>query len=462
MKNSDVIVSNENIRKAVRRLQVVARDESVLQIAAGMDSQNKPALTAASISSDESVQLILYVSTEKNPEEEKDFGVSVRGVDFCSMTDSILGVDNQGPVSFSPKGNSIFIKNSASSIKIDLVNRQLKVASMNQEHIKFIGIVGREDLLRLVKKAGKYGKAADKVELQNVVWHVNSSEQPANPDDKSLFLGDLTVTSCSNAAIGHGKIPTVLMKMGKWDDAVKAYAEQHKEEGTGFDFAVASSCIDYIANILTLTDMEKIQLCVDDKYLHVLFDDSAMLSVRLASKFCDLGAIKQLFSAKAESQIVVDMKYFMLATGILNKKRMLNSKLGEHVAIRLISKADSGKQKEGKRSLVLKIAENSVEIPIIESTDSPDIDIFFSPALLNEGFSSQNPGNVIINVLGDKILLANGGIESGYTKDATKVLLASIKHAEGEKMEARFASGIVEEEDESKDKSKKKAKDKEG
>lgn len=418
---SKLVLTNDSMRSLVSKIKVVT---GKLALEAVKSEEEVVTLSAACVSDNETVQTVLQAECKKNSLKEGSFACIVKSIDFVVMAEAVISLDD-GPIQLI-LNKTLTIKNKMASMNVDiLADTDVKACAVNQEKSRFMMVTGRLDMLHLVKDCSRFWAVDDgKAAIANTVWHITEHA--------------VTASSCSGVIFAYDTVPARVVAGKEWDTACNAYAANHKDEEKGCDIAVPGMFMSYLSSALVMSGMEKVQVLVDNKYLHLLYAEKSMLSIRLSADVLDMKKYIEMVLAPAETMLSLDKGKFELSVKVLKKKLELSKVLAQGVPLHFSIQ---------KGNLISRVGENTIAIPLIEKSEN-DVSLYMSAALLESALATEKAGNVVLKMDCQKLILYNGSVENGPAAASTKVMVIGVHPEEGKKAEARFNAGIMEEEEE--------------
>lgn len=431
-----IIINNESAKKMVKRVSVILSGNVMLNAVNVHDAWS---LTSVCQTPDQTMQVVQSIACEKGSmkKEGETFSCVTRAADFATIVGMISELDD-GNITLTLKDGSLVVQNKVTSMKLDTITSVLTPIGADSASSRFSAIVGRLDLLHLIKDAGKFWSESENALTVNTIWHTTESS--------------LGVNSCSGWTFGYDVVPALIRPGTKWEEACASYMAAHPEDEKGCDTAVPGAFLNSLVSVLSLTSMDKVSLSLDSKYMHLLFDEKSMLSVRLAAQCLDVARFHGMIAASTPVEVAVDKSQLETAVKAIKKRLDLAGKLSAGVGIHLMSSGAGS-----KAALIVKVGDNKVSVPIVAGADEEvDLDLYVNPELLESAISASRGGNIVLKTTSATAVVCNGTVGEQFAPGNTKVLVVGMRADSGAKAEAKFVAGVVEDEKPGKKSGKKK------
>lgn len=416
----------------IKKVDILS-SEGTVSLFCGTDSNNKLYLSAEIASTDETRQLEASVEASRVGKADVIQHVVVKAADFVSMAGEVIGygnADKDKEITLEQKKGKLIISKDNIRLDIDILADSAVVLQKKEvERTVFVSQLYTADLLHLLKDCGRFYEADGSIEtLRNLELICT---------DTSLSLAGGT-----RYIFGYDRVNCKVKHAAKWDEAAASYRQSFPNETNGVLIALPGIFAGILATALASTDKEMVVIMVDDRYLHLKFDELACISVRLTAKSQDFSKFKQIMTAQGEQEFCLDKSQLESAVRILSKKLNLSKEIGSGVPLRFCA----GKNK----NMVVSIADNRIEVPFVDgSVDG--LDLFVLPKLIMDILTSVKTGNVLVKVVEymkgkSVVMVGNGDVESGYADGTTKALAMIFDRESGEQAQARYLNGLTQEE----------------
>ena len=352
----------------------------------------------------------------------RSFKKTVKSKEFI-IVDGVVAL-SENDISIDAKGSKLIFANELSTIAVDMLETEVKGISADKSNSKYSLEISRDALLEILKISICY---IDDNLWPNVVLHVKEQS--------------ITATGTNGNAIAYAKAECTVQPGAKWDDACAAYVASIKSNAPtqndmpGCDTAIPATFITYLISALTLSNASSVNLIVDNKYLHLRYDANSIISVRLSSKIPPVNSFWSIAETPPEECFAVEKSRFEAAVKLIRKRLDINKAVGANVGIHLTTH---------KKAFEISVADNNVQVPIVESSAHPSYDKYVAPAYLESAISACKAGNILIKITPgyEKFFIcANGTVKDGFTPKAPRILFAMLNPDTAKQSEARFASG---------------------
>lgn len=435
---ANIIKINKDEAAALVKKVAILSNEGAVSLSCGTDANDKLYLSAEMASADETRQLEVAVAAFRVGKAEAIQCV-VKAADFVSMAGEVISYGNAGKdIVLEQKNGKLIIRKDNIRMDVDiLTDTVVELQKKDAERTVFVSQLYTADLLHLLKDCGRFYDLDGKLEtLRNLELICTNSS--------------LSVAGGTGYTFGYDCVNSKAKPAAKWDEAVAAYKQSFPNEADGVLIALPGMFAGILATALATTDKEMVVLMVDDKYLHLKFDELACISVRLTAKSQDFSRFKQIISAQGEQEFCLDKSQLDAAVKILGKKLSLSKEVGSGVPLRFCA----GKGK----SMVVSVADNHVEIPLVEGS-ADGLNIFVMPKLIADILAPVKAGNVLIKAIQYMngrfvVTVGNGDVKGGYMNGTTKALVMTFDQEMGEQAQARYLSGLTQKEAEKQENAK--------
>ena len=400
-------VSVEEMKVFLRKIGILGGDK-VVTLTACRVSESKMLLQGTVVGNDKVTQMLAAADVASVP---KDAGVNVPYMQFATpvgafntMVNSLLlfGED----IVLEEKNGVYSVKTSSGSgsMKLDVVEPIPETVSVNAEMGAATVGVSKAEFMRLFKDAGKYCKLTDETGLQNAIF--------------TILEGGVKLVASDGLALGYGKAAAEVRFVEKANEKEEVEGEE-EVVAKELELAIPGVFIPYITSVCNLSSQETILLFVDDKYLHIRYEQTDMLSLRLGASKRNFQAILEVAQASFDNAIAVDKACFEHAVKMLTQRLALAGE--KNVGIRMEST---------KKGLKLSCGGNNVAIvKYQEDAEEVEVDRFLMPDKLSELCASLKPGTMVLGFPEGKGMSAgNGDKESGVADGSTLVFTITLEY----------------------------------
>lgn len=404
------------LENLIKRIGIVAKDGWNLQMAT-KQVRSGLFLQALCMAPDETVQTIVNMPLESG---EPDFRKTIKSKEFI-IIDGLAAL-SENDVAIDIKGSKLKFSNDVSTMEVDVVASEVKGANADKSNSKYSLEINKDEFLEILKNVIRY---ANSNFYPNVILHVKERS--------------ITVSGLDSNAVCYAKAECLTQPGAKWDEACSAYEPLTPDEKPGCDTAVPTMFISYLISALALSSANSVSLIVDSKYLHLRYDNYSIISVRLCERILKVNKFWSVVEAPPEECFAVEKFRFEAAVRLLRKRLDLNKALAANVGIHLTVH---------KKALVVSVADNTVQVPIVESSDHPTYDMYVAPAYLDFAIAACKAGNILIKKIPayeQSFICANGTVKDGFSPKASRTLFMMLNMNTAQQSEARFASGTVKE-----------------
>lgn len=408
-------IKSNALRNLIKRVEIVAKDGWNLHLS-GVQSKAGPFLQALCIAPDETIQTIVNMPLEDG---QPDFQATIKSKEFI-IADGVASL-SESNVSIAVDGSKLVSSNEVSTMTIDMIEAEVKGVKADKGNSKYSLEMNREDLLAILKSASRY---LDDNYLPNVVLHVKERS--------------ITASGTNRNAVGYAMAECVVQPGTTWDDACASYKPASPDEAPGCDTAVPGIFISYLISALALSNANKVSLIVDNKYLHLRYDGYSIISVRLSERIPQINMFWNIVEAPAEECFAVEKSRFEAAVKLLRKRLDINKHLSANVGIHIAI---------CKKNLEVSVAGNKVQVPVVESSGAISYEMYVTPAYLESAIAACKAGNILIKKTAaceNGFICANGTVKDGFSPKTSRTLFMMLDTNVAKQSEARFASGIIE------------------
>ena len=181
------------------------------------------------------------------------------------------------------------------------------------------------------------------------------------------------------------------------------------------------------------TDMEKITIMADAKYLHVLLANG-LVSVRLAGSSFDPARMIQMINTEIPATVLVDKATLDSAVKLIHKRVSVAKGVSKMLGICL---------KGSEKGLFVKVGDNAVLVPFVGGNKdaAADVEFYISPKLLEEGLNTVASGTMVLKIT-DRYVVFGNGDENTFAPGANKLVVMGINPKNAKKAEADFVAGV--------------------
>lgn len=409
-------INSQALINLIRGIGIIAKEGWNLQLSTASTTKGK-FLQALCIAPDETVQTVVSTPLENN---QPDFAAAIKSKEFV-IADGIA-VLSKSDVHIAAKGPKLVFSNNMSTIAIDMVAAEVNRVAVNKECCKYSLEIERTDLLDILKHSIRY---LNEESSPNVILHVKERS--------------ITATGTNRNAVGYATADCMVQQSAKWDEACAAYEPVSPDEAPGCDTAIPGRFVSILISALSLSKANRVSLIVDNKYLHLRYDSYGIISVRLSERILKLNTFWNIVEAPAEECFAVEKSCFEAAVKLICRRLDINKALSANVGIHLTI---------NKKSLVVSVAANKVQVPIVESSGKVSYDMYVTPAYLVTAIEACKAGNILIKksaACEDGFICANGTVKDGISSKVSRILFMMLDAKVAQQSEARFASGIKKE-----------------
>lgn len=407
-------IKSNVLRSLIKRIDIVAKDGWNLQLST-IQVKTGIFLQALCMAPDETVQTIVNMPLEDG---ESGFRAAVKSREFV-IADGVAALSEKD-VSIAAEGSKLVFSNDISTMAVDMVEAEVRGVNADKKNSKYSLEINKEEILTILKNAIRY---LDDNRSPNVVLHVK---------ERSITASG---TNCN--AVGYAMAECMVQQGTKWDDACASYKPLSPNEAPGCDTAVPGTFVSFLIGALTLSNAGNVSLIVDNKYLHLRYDGNSIISVRLSERIPQLNRFWSIVEAHAEECFAVEKSRFEAAARLIRRRLDLNKALAASVGIHLTIH---------KGCLELSVADNKVQVPVVESSSKPSYDMYVTPMYLESAIAACKAGNILIKktpTCEGGFICANGTVKDGFSLKASRTLFMMLDTNVARQSEARFASGIV-------------------
>ncbi len=415
-----IILSKETARALAKKAGIVAAQDRIIGLNAGK-TEKGVILRSICAAPDETVGLQLNTFCESGSlkGEGETFECAVKSAEFVSILEAVASVAGEGDkVSLTLKKSALTVKTKAVELKLDTVEIANVIAiSADQQTSRFVAKLGKADLLHLLKDSAVWYEDTDKI--CNTIWYIRAKS--------------LSVHSSNGSALAYDTAPAAVKPGVNWEKGVEVYKKAHPDSEDTCLINVPGMFVGVLASALAQTDMEKITIMADAKYLHVLLD-SGMVSVRLAGSGYDPSAFIQWINAEIPATVLVDKATLETAVKLIRKRVALAKGVSNMLGICL---------KGSDKGLFIKVGDNAMLVPFVGGNKdaAADVEFYINPKFLEEGLNTVANGTMVLKVA-DRYVAFGNGDENAFAVGANKLMVMGITPNEAKKAEADFVAGV--------------------
>lgn len=388
-----------------KRQAVIKSDVTVLYIAQGKSGK---LFCADSVTEDESRQLRISAPVKMSNTAE-DISCSVKSNDFSTIMEAVMSYDSEADIIITQNASVLKISTKGSngvSLEVPLVAQGKRIEGINKETLKFQAQVKKTDLAKMFSGTGRYfDPEGRKGELLKCLEMKVAKDSILLDGNNGFNFGCQTVPA---SVVADGDVDEVLSLPGAHLDVLKG--------------------------VIGTSEMEKVNILADDKYIHVMFAAGCLASVRMSDKVMDFSKFRSLLRAEPSVKFTVDKARMEKSISVLNKKVAL-SKTVVPVPVKI-----TGNDKE----LNVSIGNNQLTVPLV-SGSAEGVDIYASTSVLGESLASQENGNILCAIVGESpknvVVIGNGDDAEGFKIDACLTLMTLVPAEQGAKRQSEFLSG---------------------
>ncbi len=408
-----ITINNQSLINLIKGIGIIAKDGWNLQLSSAQAATGK-FLQALCIAPDETVQTVVTTPLEN---DQPDFAAIIKSNEFI-ISEGIAGLSKSN-VHIAAKESKLIISNDMSTIAVDMVKAEVKGVAVNKQNCKYSLEMDRIELLEILKHAIRY--LNDDV-TPNVILHVKEQS--------------ITASGTNRNAVGYARADCKVQPGDKWDEACASYEPISSDEKPGCDTAIPGKFVSYLISALSLSKVNRVNLIVDNKYLHLRYDGYSILSVRLSERIMKLNMFWDIVEAPAEECFAVEKSRFESAVKLIRRRLEINKALSANVGIHLTIR---------KKSLEVSVAANKVQVPIVESSGKISYDMYVTPSYLETAIDACKAGNILIKKSAKcekGFICANGSVKDGFSLKVPRILFMMLDAKIAQQSEARFASGV--------------------
>ena len=414
-------LSKENAKALAKKLAIVAAQDRVIGLSA-VKTEKGVILMAVCAAPDETVGMQLKTVCENSSlkGEGETFECAVKSTEFVSIVEAVASMAGEGDkVGLILKKGSLTAKTKAVELKMDTIEMtNVTAIAADQQTSRFVAKLGKADLLHLLKDAAVwYG---DTEKICNSIWYIRNKS--------------ISVHSSEGHALAYDSAPAAVKPGVNWTKGTEAYEKAHPDSEETCCVNVPGMFVGILTSALLQTEMEKVTLMADAKYMHILLNDSGMASVRLAGSGYDPSMFIQWINAEVPATVLVDKATLEGAVKLIRKRVALAKGVSDMLGICL---------KGSEKGILVKVGDNSMLVPFVggDKEAAADVEFYINPKLFEEGLNTVASGTMVLKIT-DRYVAFGNGDENAFAIGANKLIIMGILTEQAKKAEADFVAGV--------------------